>query len=182
MLINKFMSKRGLLGFSLVELIIIIVIIGILAAIAIPRVSRGSRGAGESALVANLAVLRNALELYSSEHNGVYPGAVADGAGGGANNEAALISQLTKYSNADGVVSDTRDETHTFGPYLRKGIPPVPVGANQGNTTVLIDNINAPPKVNEGTGKGWAYNPSTGDIIANTDDMNEVGDTAYHEY
>jgi general secretion pathway protein G len=174
------MTKRGRLGFSLVELIIVIVIIGVLAAIAIPRISRGSRGAGESALVANLAVLRNALELYSSEHDGDYPGAKTDGTNGVG--ELSMVSQLTKYSGANGDVADTRDATHPFGPYLRRGIPPMPVGPNKNDDTVLIDILNSPPTVVEAGGEGWAYNYNTGDIIANTDDLNDAGDTAYNLY
>ena len=103
------MTKRGRLGFSLVELIIVIVIIGVLAAIAIPRISRGSRGAGESALVANLAILRNALELYSSEHNSDYPGAKTDGTNGvGAD---SMVTQLTKYSSEVRKISCPRIKT-----------------------------------------------------------------------
>ena len=180
MLRNKIVTKRGRLGFSLVELIIVIVIIGVLAAIAIPRISRGSRGAGESAVVANLAVLRNAVELYASEHDGAYPGAAGDGT-----NPAgvdAMLSQLTKYSNPAGVVVDTRDATHPFGPYLRKGIPALPVGANKGAITVLVDIVNSPPKASEGTGEGWVYNYKTGDVIANSDALNEAGDTKYSAY
>ncbi|UCD28104.1 MAG: prepilin-type N-terminal cleavage/methylation domain-containing protein [Planctomycetota bacterium] len=171
--------KRGKCGFSLVELIIVIVIIGVLAAIAIPRVSQGSRGAGESALVANLAILRNALELYASEHDSVYPGKNGDGTNpAGAD---ALVTQLTKYSNSSGAVVDVRDAAHPYGPYLRKGIPPLPLGANKGNGTVLIDNVNSPPNVSEGTGEGWVFNANTGDIIANTTATDDSG-KAYSEY
>ena len=60
-------------GFSLIELVIVVVIIGIIGAIAIPRMSRGAKGAADSAVTANLTVLRNALDLYSTEHVGVYP-------------------------------------------------------------------------------------------------------------
>lgn len=177
---NKIMTKRGRLGFSLVELIIVIVIIGVLAAIAIPRISRGSKGAGESAVVANLAVLRNALELYSSEHDGLYPGAAGDGTN--PIGVDAMLTQLTKYSNAAGAVVDVRDPTHPFGPYLRKGIPPLPVGANKNAITVLADVANSPPVANEAGGEGWVYNYKTGDIIANSDAMNEAGDTKYSAY
>lgn len=171
-------------GFSLVELVIVIVIIGIIAAIAIPRVSRGARGAGESSLSSNLSVLRNAVELYASEHNGDYPGAKADGEGNAADSAEAMANQLTKYSKVTGETSDTRDPANGFvyGPYLRKGIPPLPVGTNRGKTTVLMDTVNTPPAVSVNTGQGWVYNPRTGDLIANADNMNDAGEKAYNEY
>ena len=60
-------------GFSLIELVIVVVIIGIIAAIAIPRMSRGTAGAADSALGGNLNVLRNAIELFATEHGGKFP-------------------------------------------------------------------------------------------------------------
>jgi prepilin-type N-terminal cleavage/methylation domain-containing protein len=59
-------------AFSLIELVIVVVIIGIIAAIAIPRMSRGAAGAADSSLTANLAVLRNSIDLYQTEHGGTY--------------------------------------------------------------------------------------------------------------
>jgi prepilin-type N-terminal cleavage/methylation domain-containing protein len=64
-------TNRG--GFSLLEVVIVVAIIAILAAIGIPRMSRGSRGANDSAVSGNLAVLRNAIDLYAAEHGGDYP-------------------------------------------------------------------------------------------------------------
>jgi general secretion pathway protein G len=176
-------GKKGSRAFSLVELVIVIVIIGIIAAIAIPRVSRGSRGAGESALASNLAVMRSAIELYASEHGGDYPGAKSDGDAGMENTEEALVSQLTKYSKANGEVSDVRNPAAGFiyGPYLRRGVPPVPVGAYRGSSKVLIDTTNVPPAVSATEG-GWVYNPLTGDIIANSSDQNEDGTRTYNNY
>jgi prepilin-type N-terminal cleavage/methylation domain-containing protein len=168
-------------GFSLVELVIVIIIIGIIAAIAIPRVSRGSRGAGESALTSNLSIMRNAIELYASEHNGDYPAAKGDGVNS-AETPEAFESQLLKYSSADGEVADARDATHPFGPYLRKQIPPLPVSTKRGNTDVAIDTTNSPPLVVTTDGVGWVYNPTTGDIIANSDEDNEAGDATYDTY
>ncbi len=64
-------------AFSLLELVIVVVIIGIIAAIAIPRMSRGARGADESALKGDLAILRNAIDLYAAEHGGNFPSGTA---------------------------------------------------------------------------------------------------------
>ena len=101
-------------GFSLLEVVIVVAIIAILAAIGIPRMSRGAKGANDSALSGDLATLRNAIDLYAAEHNGIYP-TVAD-----------CNNQLTKYTNASGTVNATKTTAYPFGPYIR-AIPAVPV-------------------------------------------------------
>ncbi|QYU70897.1 prepilin-type N-terminal cleavage/methylation domain-containing protein [Leptolyngbya sp. 15MV] len=132
-------------GFSLIELVIVVVIIGIIGAIAIPRMSRGAAGASESALVANLAQLRGAIDLFQTE-NGVFP------------TEANIVAALTTYSDGAGNLNATRTTTFIFGPYLRS-IPELPVGAAKGNKGIAA----AP-----GPGVGWIYSEATGQIRANT--------------
>lgn len=175
------MAKRAYKGFSLVELVIVIVIIGIIAAIAIPRVSRGSRGAGESALSSNLSILRNAVELYASEHDGTYPAGAGDGSNA-AGSAAAFENQLLKYSKSDGEVNDTYNAAGGFvyGPYLRKGIPPAPVGSVKGMTTVTVVDNAATALTPDGL-TGWMYNSATGEVIINTSDSDEGG-TPYADY
>ena len=149
-------------GFSLLELVIAVVIIGIIAAIAIPRMSRGSAGAADSALSGNLAVLRNAIDLYSAEHGGSYP------------EFDDFEDLLTTYSNAAGTATATsRDSTHPYGPYLR-AIPPLPVGTDKGKTSVVATYT---------AGNGWVYNESTGEISANcdSDELDQLGNK-YNEY
>src|SRR5687767_3595031 len=114
-------------GFSLIELVIVVVIIGIIAAIAIPRMSRGSAGAADSALAQNLAILRNAVDMFQTEHGGVYPGAVGS---------VSVEKLLLEYSNAAGDASSpTKTATCIYGPYLR-AIPPLTVGGNKGKTGI----------------------------------------------
>ncbi len=172
--------NRSQAGFSLVELVIVVVIIGIIAAIAIPRVTRGARAAGEAALRANLSVLRGAIELYASEHGGNHPAALPDGQGNPAGSAKAFENQLLKYSDAMGRVADTKDATHVYGPYLRDGIPPLPVGKNKGAKTVNVANNGPVCAVEDGT--GWVYNSDSGEIIANADDLDESGTKTYDEY
>jgi len=167
-------------GFSLVELVIVVVIIGIIAAIAVPRISAGVGATGESALMADLFALRGAIDRYAAEHGGDFPGVRADGQGNGPNTPGAFESQLIKYSNGSGNVSDSPDAAHEFGPYVR-AIPALPVGGNKGDDTVAIDLSNSPPLVAGGSA-GWVYNPTTGEIIANSDDANQAGTRAYDEY
>ena len=143
------LSKKR--AFSLLELVIVVVIIGIIAAIAIPRMSRGTAGASDSALSGDLAVLRNAIDLFAAEHDGKFP------------KLAKIPNQLTMYT--DGLnTSDpvaTRDATHPFGPYLRT-VPKLPVGTtNKGLDTFTGT---SPPGTDAA---GWFYDENTGKISAN---------------
>ncbi len=69
-MIKKLLAKRG--GFTLVELLIVIIIIAVLAAIAIPKFANQSQRSKESALRAELATLRNGIELFKND-TGAYP-------------------------------------------------------------------------------------------------------------
>jgi prepilin-type N-terminal cleavage/methylation domain-containing protein len=138
-------------AFSLIELVIVVVIIGIIAAIAIPRMSRGAAGANDSALSGNLSVLRKAVDLYQAEHDGAYPAL------------ATFADKLTKRTKSDGSVQPmpgTDDDQYPFGPYLR-AIPPLPVGANKGQTAVHAGALGA-------ANFGWKYDDKTGSIQANS--------------
>ena len=150
-------TNRG--GFSLLEVVIVVAIIAILAAIGIPRMSRGSKGANDSAVKGDLAVLRNAIDLYSAEHGGSFPTA------------ASIVDQLTKYTDVSGAVSASKTTTHIYGPYLRS-VPPLPVGTRKGSTGIAAA---------DAAGTGWIYTASSGDIRANTttevDDANNLYST-----
>lgn len=135
-------------GFSLLELVIVVAIIAILAAIGVPRMSRGSRGAGDAALGGDLATLRSAIDLYATEHVGVYPAA------------DKIADQLTQYSNDTGTVNATKTTGFIYGPYVR-AIPPLPVGAKRGKTGIAAA---------DGADVGWIYDATDGTIHANTTD------------
>ncbi len=148
-------------GFSLLEVVIVVAIIAILAAIGIPRMSRGSKGANDSALAGDLAVLRNAIDLYAAEHGGAMPGA------------ATATDQLTLYTDAGGTTSATKTATCIYGPYVRK-IPPLPVGAKKSQVGIAAL---------DGAGVGWIYDASTGAIKANTTDLEkDDAGVAYNTY
>lgn len=152
-------------GFSLIELVIVVVIIGIIGAIAVPRMSRGAKGASDSAVTANLTVLRNALDLYSTEHGGDFP-AFDD-----------MPSALTDYTDATGDVVSSKDTTHIYGPYLR-AVPTLPVGDNKGLTT-----FTSTAPTTSADSAGWYYNASTGDIKANCKDAEvDDGGVQYNAY
>lgn len=167
-------------AFSLVELIVVVVIIGILAAIAIPRFSRGAAGASDSGVRGNLAVLRNAIELYFYEH-GEYPGANGDGTNA-AGTDLAMIAQLTQYSDGDGTVSATKTATAIYGPYLRTGIPACPVSPRLGETGVeMVSGATVPAYTAAATTEGWVFNTDSGDICVNSNATDQDG-VAYDTY
>ena len=165
--------RKSRRAFSLLELVIVVVIIGVIAAIAIPRMSRGARGADEGALKGNLAVLRNAIELFAAEHGGTFPSGTA----------AEVEDQLTLYSDVLGATNATKDTASgkIYGPYL-KSVPPLPVGTKRGDATLVV--VTASDDVPPAAGTaGWWYNSATGDVRANLADT-EAGDedTPYNEY
>lgn len=147
-------------GFSLIELVIVVVIIGIIGAIAIPRLSRGAEGASDSALAGDLAVLRNAIDLYATEHKGVYPAV------------DTFEAQLTKYSDHNGATSDTKTGSYIYGPYIRK-IPALKVGDEAGSNTAAAA---------AGIGVGWVYDEDQGTIVSNTGTKKDASGKLYTDY
>lgn len=144
------MLVRSRKAFSLIELVIVVVILGIIGAIAIPRMSRGAEGAKDSALITDLATLRAAIDLYHTEHEGVYP------------TIANFNAQLTGYTNISGTPSPdgTKTGAYIYGPYIRS-IPGLKVGTNRGNSTVAAA---------DGAGVGWIFDATNGTIKANLPD------------
>lgn len=157
---NTSIMNKKRCGFSLIELVIVVVIIGIIGAIAIPRLSRGAEGASDSALAGDLAVMRNAIDLYATEHGGDYP------------TVAKFVEQLTTYTDANGVDNAAKTSTYIYGPYIRK-IPSLKVGDKKGNGTVAAA---------DGLGVGWVYDETTGTISANTTTEKDASGTLYSDY
>ena len=157
------MRERRLMnraGFSLLEVVIVVAIIAILAAIGIPRMSRGSKGANDAALSGNLAVLRNAIDLFSAEHGGTFP------------TEANIENQLTQYTDVDGATNAAKTTTYIYGPYVRT-IPPLPVGTRKGENGIAAADAND---------VGWLYDEDAGTIQANTTTEKDEADKLYSDY
>jgi|TARA_R110000782_G_scaffold20675_19_gene55921 prepilin-type N-terminal cleavage/methylation domain-containing protein len=152
-------SRRA---FSLIELVIVVVIIGIIGAIALPRMSRGAAGAADSSLVADLAVLRNAIELYQAEHGGTYP------------TEAAFVAQMTTYSDMAGATNATKDATHYLGPYLRS-VPVIKAGSKKGKGYNTVSGTT-------GATVAWLYDETTGTISADLGSETDATGKNYTAY
>ena len=71
--------KKGIKGFTLIELMIVIAIIAILAAILIPNFIRAREEAQYSACESNEKNIATALNMYSTDWNGNYPDLGATG-------------------------------------------------------------------------------------------------------
>jgi general secretion pathway protein G len=67
---NRQSAQRS--GFSLIEMVIVILILGIIAAVAAPRMFDTATTAEANTTRQQLAVLRNAIEMYRAR-SGIYP-------------------------------------------------------------------------------------------------------------
>ncbi len=154
-------------GFSLAEILIVLGIMGILATVVVLNFAGSDTGAKEESLKSNVAILREALDLYKSDH-GWYPCESSDwNSKGSATN---FIRQLTEYTDASGRPRTTKTTKFKYGPYLKK-FPEDPVS---GLSTVYIDRKNErvlktlSRVVSKGSGKGgWYYEAKSGNVCAN---------------
>jgi general secretion pathway protein G len=142
-------------AFSIVELAIVVMVIGIVAAVAIPRMSRGSARADDCSVSQDLALLRNAVDMYQSDHLGKFPAATGF---------VGVPQLLVEYSDAAGRrISTTKDISPAqiiYGPYLRS-IPAVSAGANKGADGIAVSTT-AGVMPSGGPGIGWLYNSVDG--------------------
>jgi type II secretory pathway pseudopilin PulG len=139
-------------AFSRVEILVVVIVLGVIAANTMPRFSRGSAGVADAALAGNLTILRCGIEAYASDHAGQFPAL------------DKFDSQMTQYTDAAGNTATAMDNSHPYGPYLRK-VPVLPVGPKTlKGSTGLADASRFSPGASAGA---WLYNPSTGQIQAN---------------
>ena len=156
-------------GFSLVELIVVVTIIGIIAAIAVPRFSTVTTRATSEALKATVAHVSKSSDCYYAEHDH-YPGYDP---GNGPPNGEKFVEQLTMYTSAAGVPSETYGSPHVYGPYLRKPFPANPFNLL---STVHVKAASNAPDPAEGS-VGWVAVLSHGyfGVSASDADLDKVG-------
>ena len=164
-------------GFTLVEMIIVIIIMGILAAVIVPQIGTTSDDAKLRAVKQDLTSMRNAVEIYYSQHNSAYPGArLNDGTAAvstAAEAATAFVEQLTQYTDVNGDCQGTKDATHKYGPYIKAGR--LPLNPFNDSNAVVCDIAEDDITVRnwDGTGTaGWQFYTVTGVLVAN--------DTAAH--
>ena len=125
-------------SFTLVEILIVVAVLGILAAIALPTFRGHITEAKEAAAKDNLRILRNAIELYAAQHNGIAPGYPYDDTSSPVNLNAFIYAMC--YQN-----------------YLN-ALPENPFN----NITFSLMIANNEPFPAEPTGEyGWVYQPQT---------------------
>jgi prepilin-type N-terminal cleavage/methylation domain-containing protein len=154
-------------GFSLAEILIVLGIMGILATVVVLNFAGSDTGAKEESLKSNVAVLREALDLYKSDH-GWYPCDPGDwNSAGKASN---FVRQLTEFTDASGRPSKTKSTKYKYGPYLKK-FPEEPVS---GLSTVYVDTkterifSELAKAVSKGSGTGgWYYEALSGNVCGN---------------
>lgn len=126
----------------------VVATIGIIAMIAVPRLTRAADDAQASAMVANVRILQNAIEIYAAEHNNLNPAQNADKSvsTNGTRFAARMIAATDEFGTAGGL----------FGPYLFR----VPRNPSNDKTTIRIDG--APTGASSA---GWRFNSTTGRIL-----------------
>ncbi len=123
-----------------------VVIIGIIGAIAIPRMSSAADNAAKNAVIADQATIQRAIDLYTTEHEGVMPHI-------GAATEKTIYLRLTSKSDLDG----TPNASGIYGPYIN-GIP-----LNKINGLGTFRRDGAPAGANT---HGWRYDTASGTVEA----------------
>ena len=147
-------------AFTLVELLIVVAILGILAALVLPTLQGHIQLAKESAAKDTLRILRNTIELYAAQHNGVPPGYL--------NNDpqttpASLLVLLQLVGGG--------------GKYLKK-MPENPFN-QQSIIRTILNSEEFPP---EATGlRGWIYKPATKDFRIDWPGTDKDG-VRYYDY
>jgi len=160
---------RDSAGFTLVELLIVIVLLGILAAVVVPQVSVSTDDAKLNTLRTDLSQLRSSIEIYYAQHTDTYPGANAItgvAAATAAECETAFVQQLTRYTNQNGQVQNTKDATFKYGPYIKGGALPMNPFNDLNDITCDIATGDITVKDSTGAGTAWKFYALTGVFMA----------------
>jgi type IV pilus assembly protein PilA len=166
-------------AFTLAEVLIVVAILGILAALAIPQFSSHAEEAKESAAKDNLRILRQQIEIYAAQHNGVPPG-YPNGDTTATPVYIFFYAQLTKPTNDAGKVAPlgTPAPSYPFGPYIST-MPSNPF--NNIKIISMLGNNEQFPADATAEAFGWIYKPSTKEIRLNWPGTDKKG-VRYYDY
>jgi len=147
-------------GFTLTEFVIAAAIVGIMAAAAAPVYRSYVLSAKEAAAKDNLRILRNVIEIYAIQHDGIPPGYVEDDPSSGVSNQD-FDSQLT---HSEVIAKDGSDDK-----IRRTGLVTMPENPFNGKraTLVIADGQQFPAEPVEPDFFGWIYKPATKNIRIN---------------
>ncbi len=172
-------------GFTLIEMLIVIIVLGILAMIIVPQITISTDDAKVSTLQSNVAGIRSAVEVYYVQHGNTYPGennitgsaTSVDGDAG-----LAFVQQLTRYSDSDGAISNTKTGSYTYGPYIKTG--QLPANPYNDDTGVVADaditDIATDRAASDTGATGWMTFPAIGAVFANDgESSNSVEHSTY---
>jgi len=162
-------------GFTLIEMLIVIIVLGILAMIIVPQITISTDDAKVSTLQSNVAGIRSAIEVYYVQHANTYPGEndiTGTATSDDGNAAIAFVQQLTRYTNADGSVSNSKDTTYVYGPYIKTGqLPANPYNDGTGVTADASEDDIAADRVTAADGTtAWMVFPEVGAVFANDDE------------
>lgn len=160
-------------GFTLIEMLVVVIILGILAMIIVPQITVSTEDARKSTLLQNLGIMRNAIETYAAQHRNRYPGLYSEANGTAltttdAEAKAAMIAQLTQFTDLNGRVQATKDTTYKYGPYIKTNS--LPMNPYNENADVVVDfdqNDITTARAPSGGTEGWQYFVPIGVYFAN---------------
>ena len=164
------MSGQVKRAFTLVEILIIVAILGILAAVVIPKLQDYSQKAKEANAKATLKLLRDAIERYAAQHNGIPPGYISNNTNSTPDG-MIFLKQLVTATNSSGATINGE-----FGPYLTN-IPANPF--NNRKLVRAIENSQPFPSEPPGGTFGWVYKPETKEIRLNWAGTDSEGQSYY---
>jgi len=160
-------KNTGRAAFTLIEMLIVIVILGILAMVIIPQISTSTDDAKLSTLQTNLNSMRNAVELYYAQHNSAYPGAAVPVTkpAGISTTADSFVAQLTRYTDVVGNISNTKDTTYKYGPYIKGTSLPTNPFNNKSDVTIDAATADITVKASGGA-TAWKFYTITGVLMA----------------